>query len=171
MGTLEPEDTEKRLQEWVFFFQIVCATIDNNKIILNIDNSRMTADDFRVKWVPFSCPLPLSLCSYSQSWWEGALRQVSCDPLVRTGWRLCRKSLSSIASRVALISGSSRVENLGQDGFEQRLEFFRRQKGSGKREKAWAHLSCHSGTWCLSKWKLFFPFGAQKCSEWHLHPG
>ncbi|XP_010082481.1 PREDICTED: keratin, type I cytoskeletal 14-like, partial [Pterocles gutturalis] len=28
--------------------QIVCATIDNNKIILNIDNSRMTADDFRV---------------------------------------------------------------------------------------------------------------------------
>ncbi|XP_031456623.1 keratin, type I cytoskeletal 13-like [Phasianus colchicus] len=30
--------------------QIVCATIDNNKIILNIDNSRMTADDFRVKY-------------------------------------------------------------------------------------------------------------------------
>uniref|UniRef100_A0A8C8RLA7 IF rod domain-containing protein n=1 Tax=Pelusios castaneus TaxID=367368 RepID=A0A8C8RLA7_9SAUR len=30
--------------------QIVCATLDNNKIILNIDNSRMTADDFRVKF-------------------------------------------------------------------------------------------------------------------------
>lgn len=47
-GCLEPEDMEQS-QEQMFFFQIVCATIDNNKIILNIDNSRMTADDFRVK--------------------------------------------------------------------------------------------------------------------------
>lgn len=47
-GCLEPKDMEQR-QEQMFFFQIVCATIDNNKIILNIDNSRMTADDFRVK--------------------------------------------------------------------------------------------------------------------------
>uniref|UniRef100_A0A8C3FFY2 IF rod domain-containing protein n=1 Tax=Chrysemys picta bellii TaxID=8478 RepID=A0A8C3FFY2_CHRPI len=30
--------------------QIVCATLDNNKIILNIDNSRMAADDFRLKF-------------------------------------------------------------------------------------------------------------------------
>ncbi|KAF4787507.1 Keratin, type I cytoskeletal 42 [Turdus rufiventris] len=48
-GCLEPEDMEQS-QEQMFFFQIVCATIDNNKIILNIDNSRMTADDFRVKY-------------------------------------------------------------------------------------------------------------------------
>ncbi|XP_007054770.2 keratin, type I cytoskeletal 19 [Chelonia mydas] len=30
--------------------QIVCTTLDNNKIILNIDNNRMTADDFRLKY-------------------------------------------------------------------------------------------------------------------------
>lgn len=29
----------------------MCATVDNNKIILDIDNSRMTGDDFRMKWV------------------------------------------------------------------------------------------------------------------------
>ncbi|XP_037742808.1 keratin, type I cytoskeletal 19-like [Chelonia mydas] len=30
--------------------QIVCTTLDNNKIILNIDNSRMAGDDFRLKY-------------------------------------------------------------------------------------------------------------------------
>ncbi|NXT74258.1 K1C15 protein, partial [Zapornia atra] len=30
--------------------QIVSATVDNNKLILDIDNSKMTADDFRMKY-------------------------------------------------------------------------------------------------------------------------
>ncbi|NXX43585.1 K1C15 protein, partial [Tricholaema leucomelas] len=30
--------------------QIIAATVDNNKMILEIDNSRMTADDFRMKY-------------------------------------------------------------------------------------------------------------------------
>ncbi|KYO46698.1 keratin, type I cytoskeletal 14-like [Alligator mississippiensis] len=30
--------------------QIICATLENNKILLNIDNNRMTADDYRVKY-------------------------------------------------------------------------------------------------------------------------
>uniref|UniRef100_A0A8D0B6S7 IF rod domain-containing protein n=1 Tax=Salvator merianae TaxID=96440 RepID=A0A8D0B6S7_SALMN len=30
--------------------QIVCATVDNSKLILDIDNNRMTADDFRLKY-------------------------------------------------------------------------------------------------------------------------
>lgn len=30
-------------------FQILCAAMETNKILLNIDNSRMTADDFRAK--------------------------------------------------------------------------------------------------------------------------
>lgn len=29
--------------------QILCAAMETNKILLNIDNNRMTADDFRVK--------------------------------------------------------------------------------------------------------------------------
>uniref|UniRef100_A0A8D0HA13 IF rod domain-containing protein n=1 Tax=Sphenodon punctatus TaxID=8508 RepID=A0A8D0HA13_SPHPU len=30
--------------------QIICATVDNSKLILNIDNNKMTADDFRLKY-------------------------------------------------------------------------------------------------------------------------
>ncbi|NWI68092.1 K1C42 protein, partial [Todus mexicanus] len=30
--------------------QIIAATVDNNKLILDIDNSKMTADDFRMKY-------------------------------------------------------------------------------------------------------------------------
>ncbi|NXP27626.1 K1C15 protein, partial [Scytalopus superciliaris] len=30
--------------------QIISATVDNNKLILDIDNSKMTADDFRMKY-------------------------------------------------------------------------------------------------------------------------
>ncbi|NWU84855.1 K1C42 protein, partial [Onychorhynchus coronatus] len=30
--------------------QIISATVDNNKMILDIDNSKMTADDFRMKY-------------------------------------------------------------------------------------------------------------------------
>ncbi|XP_063158132.1 keratin, type I cytoskeletal 19-like [Candoia aspera] len=30
--------------------QIVCATVDNSKLVLDIDNNRMTADDFRLKY-------------------------------------------------------------------------------------------------------------------------
>ncbi|NXA69072.1 K1C15 protein, partial [Mohoua ochrocephala] len=31
-------------------FQIISATVDNNRMILDIDNSKMTADDFRMKY-------------------------------------------------------------------------------------------------------------------------
>nr|ABW79800.1 alpha-keratin 10 [Gekko gecko] len=30
--------------------QIICATVDNSKLVLDIDNNRMTADDFRLKY-------------------------------------------------------------------------------------------------------------------------
>jgi len=52
------QQREVRHLSWSALFQIVCATIDNNKIILDIDNSRMAADDFRVKWVPLCADEP-----------------------------------------------------------------------------------------------------------------
>lgn len=45
--------SQRKLQAHIFslpfLFQILCAAMETNKILLNIDNNRMTADDFRVK--------------------------------------------------------------------------------------------------------------------------
>ncbi|XP_072860363.2 keratin, type I cytoskeletal 19 [Pogona vitticeps] len=63
--------------------QIICATVDNSKLVLDIDNNRMTADDFRMKY-----ETELSLCQNVEVDVNG-LRQV-LDQLT-----LCRSDLEA----------------------------------------------------------------------------
>lgn len=47
------EQTDGSFKMFTDFFppslQIINATVDNSKLVLDIDNNRMTADDFRLK--------------------------------------------------------------------------------------------------------------------------
>ena len=41
----------KWIPECAFFPQILCVKSENNKLVVQIDNAKLAADDFRTKWV------------------------------------------------------------------------------------------------------------------------
>lgn len=41
----------EQIPECTFFSQILCVKSENNKLVVQIDNAKLTADDNRTKWV------------------------------------------------------------------------------------------------------------------------